>query len=387
METIINGTMIRWARERARLSPADLAEKCKTDPETVLKWESGERAITVTKAKQLAKLALIPYGLLFADNPPEDKIPIADYRTHGSAAIRRPSPELLATIDDAKRKQGWYREYLIAEEFSPRDFIGKYDTNADPEFVAQEMKRILRVDDTEYSECQNWEGAFRYLVNHAEDAGITVIINSILINNTHRPLDVEEFRGFVLSDSYAPLIFINGKDAKAARMFTLIHEIAHLFIGESGVCDDTLTGIGTIPQEQWCNQVAAEFLTPKELFLQEWKEGESVDSNLDTIRRRMLVSRLVAIYRAYQLDLISYKEKQEFVSTEMAHFAAIKQKQKDTEGGPNHYVIKRFQTGRNLAQAVISEVRANRMLYRDAFHLLGVKNIEALNRFAGTLGY
>ena len=109
----------------------ELAEKCKTNLETVQKWESGERAITVTNAKHLAKLALIPYGLLFADNPPEEKIPIADYRTQGSAGIRRPSPELLETIDDARLKQGWYREYLISEEFSPHDYIGKFDTDAD----------------------------------------------------------------------------------------------------------------------------------------------------------------------------------------------------------------------------------------------------------------
>ena len=149
METIINGTMIRWARERARLSPEELAEICRTDPETVRQWESGERAITVTKAKRLATLALIPYGLLFADHPPEEKIPIADYRTHGSMGIRRPSPELLATIDDARLKQEWYREYLIAEDCSPRDYIGTYDTDADPECVAKEMKRVVAVDDTE----------------------------------------------------------------------------------------------------------------------------------------------------------------------------------------------------------------------------------------------
>lgn len=387
METIINGKMIRWARERARLSPKELAEKCGIDLETVQEWESDGRAIPVTKAKQLAKLALIPYGLLFADNPPDEKIPFADYRTHGSFGIQRPSPELLETIDDAKLKQEWYREYLISEEFAPLNYIGKYTIDDNPEFVAQEIKRILGVDDTEYYNCKNWEEAFRYLINHAEDAGITVIVNSTFKNNTHRPLDVEEFRGFVLSDNYAPVIFINGKDAKAAQMFTLMHEIAHLFIGESGICDDAFAGDASHPQEAWCNKVAAEFLTPKEQFLELWKEGESADSNLDTIRLRLKVSRLVAIYRADQLKLISYEEKQEFVSIEMAGIEAYKLKQKESKGGPNPYLLKRFKTGRNLALAVISEVKANRMLYRDAFHLLGVKNIESLNTFANTLGY
>ncbi|MCK4269216.1 MAG: ImmA/IrrE family metallo-endopeptidase [Methanogenium sp.] len=387
METIIKGEMIKWARERTRLSPEELAEKFKISSEKVKKWESGELAITVTKAKALAKISLVPYGLLFADSPPEEKLPIADFRTQGSEFVTKPSPELLETISDARLKQEWYRDYLISEEFEPLNYIGKFDINSDPESVAKEIKRVLAVKDEEYYNSRDWERAFGYLINCAEDAGITIIVNSSLKNNTRRPLDVEEFRGFVLSDNYAPLIFINGKDAKAAQMFTLIHEIAHLFIGESGVLDNTLANNHSIPQERWCNQVAAEFLTPKNRFLSIWNEEESIDKNLDNLRLKLKVSRLVCIYRAYQLKCISYDEKQKLFSDEFARIDALKEKQKKKDGGPDPNLLRRFKTGRNLAIAVISEVNSNRMLYRDAFRLLGVKSADSLKKFSDRLGY
>lgn len=387
METIIKGEMIKWARERAGLSPESLAEKLQINSDKVRKWESGEVAIPISKAKALSKISLIPYGLLFADNPPEEKITIPDFRTHGSVGLRKPSPELLETICDAKLKQEWYKDYLISEDFVPLEFIGKYDTGFDPELAAAELKNILRIDETEYLKCKDWEAAFSYLINHTEDAGITVIVNSILKNNTHRPLDIDEFRGFVLSDVYAPLVFINGQDSKAAQMFTLIHEIAHLLIGESGILDITLGNNISIPHERWCNRVAAEFLTPKSQVLAIWDFNLDADRNLRNLRLRLKVSRLVCIYRAFELNLISADEKNEFVSKETAKIESLKKKNKEKEGGPSPYILLRYKNGRNLALAVISEVKGNRMLYRDAFRLLGISSAQSLDKFASRLGY
>lgn len=387
METIIKGEMIKWARERAGLSPESLAEKLQINSDKVRKWESGEVAIPISKAKALSKISLIPYGLLFADNPPEEKITIPDFRTHGSVGLRKPSPELLETICDAKLKQEWYKDYLISEDFVPLEFIGKYDTGFDPELTAAELKNILRIDETEYLKCKDWEAAFSYLINHTEDAGITVIVNSILKNNTHRPLDIDEFRGFVLSDVYAPLVFINGQDSKAAQMFTLIHEIAHLLIGESGILDITLGNNISIPHERWCNRVAAEFLTPKSQVLAIWDFNLDADRNLRNLRLRLKVSRLVCIYRAFELNLISADEKNEFVSKETAKIESLKKKNKEKEGGPSPYILLRYKNGRNLALAVISEVKGNRMLYGDAFRLLGISSAQSLDKFASMLGY
>jgi Zn-dependent peptidase ImmA (M78 family)/DNA-binding XRE family transcriptional regulator len=387
MDTIINKEMIRWARERGGLFRDELAARLQVDPDTINLWETGEVPIPVTKAKALAKISLIPYALLFADKPPDEMISIPDFRTHRSADIRRPSPELLETIRDAKLKQEWYRDYLLSEDAEPLEYINAFDIHRSPESAAEEMKRIMGINEDEYYRCQNWESAFRYLINHAEDAGITVIVNSTLKSNTHRPLDTEEFRGFVLSDEYAPLVFINGRDAKAAQMFTLMHEIAHLLIGKSGVLDNTLETNPSIPEERWCNQVAADFLTPKDRFLSLWDETIDSGKNIDNLRLKLKVSRLVCIFRAFQLNLISYHEKETLFSEEMERFEYQKKKNKEKEAHPDPYIIRRYKTGRNLALAVISEVQANRMLYRDAFRLLGVKSAESLREFAIRLGH
>jgi Zn-dependent peptidase ImmA (M78 family)/DNA-binding XRE family transcriptional regulator len=387
MDTIINREMIRWARERGGLFRDELAARLQVDPDTINLWETGEVPIPVTKAKALAKISLVPYALLFADKPPDEMISIPDFRTHRSADIRRPSPELLETIRDAKLKQEWYRDYLLSEDAEPLEYINAFDIHRSPESAAKEMKRVLGINDDEYYRCQNWESAFRYLINHAEDAGITVIVNSTLKSNTHRPLDIEEFRGFVLSDEYAPLVFINGRDAKAAQMFTLMHEIAHLLIGKSGVLDNTLEMNPSIPEERWCNQVAADFLTPKDRFLSLWDETIDSGKNIDNLRLKLKVSRLVCIFRAFQLNLISYHEKETLFSEEMERFEYQKKKNKEKEAHPDLYIIRRYKTGRNLALAVISEVQANRMLYRDAFRLLGVKSAESLREFAIRLGH
>jgi len=387
MDTIINGLMIRWARERAGLSRDELASRLQVQSDSINRWEAGEVPIPITKAKALAKIALLPYGLLYADNPPDETIPIPDFRTHRTGIIRKPSPELLETIRDAKLKQEWYRDYLLSEDAEPLEFIHSFNILESPKTAAEEMKRILCINDDEYHSCQNWETAFRYLINHAEDAGITVIVNSTLRNNTHRPLDTDEFRGFVLSDEYAPLIFINGRDAKAAQMFTLMHEIAHLLIGKSGVLDNTLEANPSIPEEHWCNMAAADFLTPKDRVLSIWDAGTDSSRNIDNLRLKLKVSRLVCIFRAYQLNLISYHEKENLLSEEMARIDSQKNKNKEKNAHPDPYIIRRYKTGRNLALAVISEVQANRMLYRDAFRLLGVKSADSLREFSRKLGY
>jgi len=379
--------MIKWARNRARLSQERLADKLKITPKKVQMWESGELEISVTNAKALAKISLVPFGVLFADTPPEENLPIADFRTHRLDNISKASPELLVTIDDTKLKQEWYRDFLISEDYQPLDYVGIFDIDSDPEFVAKEIKRILAVVDEEYYRSNDWKQAFSYLINHAEDAGITVIVNGTLKNNNHRSLNENEFRGFVLSDSYAPIVFINGKDAKAAQMFTLIHEIAHILIGKSGILDNAMSNNHSIPHERWCNQVSAEFLVPKNRFFSIWNRDESTDKNLNNLRIKLKVSRLVCIFRAYQLGFINVDEKDRLVSEEFARINALKKKQKNSGGGPDPHLVRKFKTGRNLALAVISEVNSNRMLYRDAFQLLGVKNADSLNEFSTRLGY
>jgi len=373
--------MIRWARERAELSIDELSKKLGVPQEKIIQWEEGISPISMGHAEDLAKLALIPFGVMFADNAPEVNLPIPDFRTREAEYITVPSPELLDTLNDAKEKQDWYREYLLSEGREPLPFIGKETIKTAPETMAKKILNILNL--RSHWRQGNWQNVLSLLINKAEDAGIIVLLNGIVRTNTHRPLDIGEFRGFVLIDEIAPLIFINGQDAKSAQMFTLIHEIAHILLGQSALNDAEMNPrSNTNKYELYCNQVSAEFLTPREYFAQQWKNRLSIDENIDSLSKYFKVSRLVCVSRAFQLHYIDWTTRQTLWDKEMEEIRSRKKKQ---EGG-NFHESQKFRTGRLVAQAVISEVRSNRMLFRDALHLLGFKSVKSLNSFSEIIG-
>lgn len=381
MDTIIRSHMIRWARERADLSVSDLAEKLDVTEVRVSLWESGKKPISMGHAERLAKLALVPLGVLFADEPPNITLPIPDYRTQKSGSLADPSPELLETILDAQEKQDWYREFLLSEGQEPLSFVGKESLSSSPSHVAKTIYKVLGLTDDWRQ--GDWKKVLSFLINKAEDAGIVVLLNGIVRTNTHRPLDVGEFRGFVLTDEVVPLVFINGRDAKSAQMFTLIHEIAHILLGQSALVDAEMDIRRNVNKtELFCNQVAAEFLTPKDEYVLHWSYKRSIDENLDLLSKHFKVSRLVCISRAFQLDFIDWPTRQKLWGKEMEE---IKLRKRDSKGGDFHESQK-FRTGRLIAQAVISEVHSNRMLFRDAFRLLGVSNVKSLRSFAQVVG-
>jgi hypothetical protein len=174
-----------------------------------------------------------PIGFLFLPEPPEECLPIRDLRTvvHGPA---RPSPDLLDTIYAMQRRQDWLREERLECETGPLEFVGSARLGDDPSAVGQEMRRIVGMDEGWASAASTWDGAVSELRRRIEQLGVMAVVNGVVGNNTHRKLNVAEFRGFALTDAYAPLVFINGADAKSAQMFTLAHELAHVWLGSEG---------------------------------------------------------------------------------------------------------------------------------------------------------
>jgi len=222
-----------------------------------------------------------------------------------------------------------------------------------------------------------------YLIEKAEDAGILMMHSGIVGSNTHRVLDVNEFRGFAISDPIAPLVFLNWKDAKAARIFTLIHELAHLWVGQSGISDISLnkeTSNINLDSEKFCNAVAAEVLVPKVSFREHWHEEISIADNAHELVRHYRVSSVVIGRRAYELGMVNWNEYIAFYQKE------AKQWQVSPSGsGDNYYVTTRTRLGKRFAKAVVSSVHQGRFLYRDAGHLLGIKpsNIPSLSKELG----
>ena len=234
LNIVLKPQVLKWARERAGLRADELATKISVKPKRVDVWEdSGE--ITIVQAEKLAHHTHTPLGFLFLSEPPEDQLPIPDFRTIGDQRPRRPSPDLIETLYAMQRRQDWMRDEVIDKGIEPLKFVASYNRETDPEIVANAIRNTLDLDRDWAEHLSSWDEALRDFRKRIEDAGILLFLNGIVGNNTHRKLDLEEFRGFVLVDEYAPLIFVNNNDYKAPKMFTLAHELAHLFVGESGV--------------------------------------------------------------------------------------------------------------------------------------------------------
>src|SRR5690606_16145742 len=151
----------------------------------------------------------------------------------------RPSPDLLDTIYQCQDRQNWYRDYQRTNHEAPVDFVGTLTTATLVTEAAARIRETLGISIAQRQAIGTWEDALRHLIRQAEDAGVLVMISGIVGSNTHRTLDVNEFRGFALVDAMAPLVFVNGTDSKSAQMFTLVHELAHIWLGQSAVSDMT----------------------------------------------------------------------------------------------------------------------------------------------------
>ena len=252
--------ILRWARERAGLSRKDLAGRYPR----LKDWETGAVQPTLKQLEAFARAVHVPAGYLFLDSPPDEPVPIPDFRTVAGRHVTRPSPNLLDTIYACQERQSWYREYARISGQLEFGFVNSATVATPVATVAAEMREKLDFQVAERTECPTWSDALRLFIRRADQIGVLVMVSGVVASNNHRGLDPSEFRGFALSDPLAPLVFVNGADTKAAQMFTLAHELAHIWLGSSA-----LSNIGARPmqgsrrEEIWCNAVAAEFLVPR----------------------------------------------------------------------------------------------------------------------------
>ena len=227
----VNPKLLRWARERAGLAQDELVGKFKKLPD----WENGDILPTFKQVEAFARTVHVPVGYLFLTVPPEETVPIPDFRTFAGQAVIRPSPNLLDTIYICQERQSWYRDFVRVTQEPEVGFVGSTTVAMPPEDVATQMRETLGFDLEARQECQTWTDTLRLLIRQADKAGVLVMISGVVLSNNYRSLDTTEFRGFALSDPLAPLIFVNGSDTKAAQMFTLAHELAHLWLGASAL--------------------------------------------------------------------------------------------------------------------------------------------------------
>ncbi|CAI1880724.1 Domain of uncharacterised function (DUF955) [Serratia fonticola] len=344
--------------------------------EKVISWEDGNANPTFAQAQKLANKLHIPFAYFFLPQPPVEPVPLPDLRTIRNYELQNASIDMLDTIRSVIRKQEWYKDYLIDQEAQPLPFIGSYSLKDHPVNVAENIRDVLGLNNLN-PRGLTWEEYQRKIVDAAENAGILVMRSGIVGNNTHRPLNVDEFRGFAISDPYAPVVFINLTDAPAARLFTLLHEIAHLWIGESGI--SSASANEERREEQFCNAVAGEFLASERLMHAHWDREKSLGQNAADLAKMLHVSRYVIARRAYDLGFIDVQAYNEYYQALMAEFRA------KSGGGGNFYAIAQNKNSARFSRAILNEALSGRVLLRDAGRLLGVAPAK-LRKYATEIG-
>lgn len=331
------------------------------------KWLTKEDFPTYNQLVEIAKKFDIPFGYLFLEEIPEKKLPIPHFRTINGIE-KEISNELYDTILQVQKQQEWVKDILLDLGHQPLPFAGKFDIKKDIKIVINEIKKILKLKENWAELKISWADAFKFLIEKFEEAGIFIVINGIVGNNTHRKLDVNEFRGFVLYDNIAPFVFVNNNDFISAKIFTLIHELVHILIGQSASFDLRDLQSSDNPIEQFCDKCTAEFLVPAE------KIKEIKQANYENLAKQFKVSQLVIARRLLDIGKITKDEFFDFYND----YKNKEFTKRSSEGG-DFYNTANLRYGKRFLEILSASVKSGKMFYRDFYRLLNLKPSTADN--------
>lgn len=372
--------MLEWARQRSRVPLGDLFDKFPGLGE----WMAGNSAPTLKQLESYAGATHTPVGRLLLAEPPEENLPIPDFRTLGDDEISQPSADLLDTIHLCQQRQEWYRDFARANKLPTVEFVGSITSSTPASQAAGAMTDLLDFDASARTSIPTWTATLNSLAERAENVGALVMINGIVGSNTSRKLNPSEFRGFAISDRLAPLAFVNGADTKAAQIFTLAHELAHLLLGEAALDDANPSSQSSNDIERWCSHVAAEFLVPLEDLRSRFVPSSELTSELERLARVFKVSTLVILRRVYDSGALSWEAFRNAYRDELARVLSLASERTSTGG--DFYNTTLVRTSKRFARAIIASTLEGQTLYRDAARLLGFKNLKTLDRLGERLG-
>lgn len=375
----VHTALIRWALDRSGQDVDDLTHRFPGLPA----WERGEKLPTLKQLERFARATHTPFGYFFLPEPPRESMPIPDFRTV-QGEMRRPSPDLLDTIYAMQRRQAWLREDRLECEAEPLGFVGSARLTDDPVAVGREMRRVVGIDTDWAAKLRTWTEAVGKLRFVVEQKGVMAVINGVVGNNTSRKLEVGEFRGFALCDAYAPLIFVNGSDAKSAQMFTLAHELAHIWLGGPGEGVTAFDNIfpGGTDIEMFCDKAAAEFLLPAQELKVHWNDVKRDQQPFIELAKRFKVSPIVAGRRAMDLRLV---DREDFFAFYREYLNRERQQTQNARGG-DFYQNQSARLGESFAKRVICAAKEGRLSFREAYDLTGLRD-GTFQKYARRLGF
>lgn len=384
-KAIITPNILRWARETSKMSVGEVALKTKVKEDKIKLWEKGEDFPSIKQLEKLSKLYRRPIGIFYLPEPPTDFQTLRDFRKNISSTEY--STALTFIIRDIQSKQAWFSDFLKEEGENQLDFIGKFSSNISVEKIALEIKETLNIGSIE-----KHQDILKYWIEKIEFKRIFVSLSSNI--HSHLKIDVNEVKGFAISDKYAPFIFVNSADGKNSQLFTLIHELTHLWINASGVSSFNIidfrdsTELNKFdPIEVFCNKVTAEILMPKSSIVNISKGYKNFTSSIvEKMAKNLRVSSFALSVRLLNLKIISvtqfnhftkvYKEKYE----EYLEVQANKQK---GNGGPSYYLLKIRKNSRAFTSYIYSYYKSGKITANEANKLLDIKvsNFKKLEKY------
>lgn len=378
-KAFITPNILKWARESAKMSEETAAAKVSVTVDKLQEWENGASQPTIIQAQTLAKSYKRPFAMFFLPEIPRDFQPLQDFRKSGSKTLTTSS---IFIIREIQQKQAWISDAYAENDGIKLPFVGRFTINDNPQVVAQDILETLDIHPANYRS----ETPIKEWIDAVETKGIFVSRTSFI--HSKLKLNSDELQGFAISDPYAPFIFVNSEDWNAPQLFTLLHELAHIWIAETGISNDVEPEIKNKekfhPVELFCNEVAANALMPKDIVINFGTQIYQNSKEVFKAAKLLGVSSFALIVRALNLGLISipvYQKLKEQAEIDFARYlkreAEKKVKQKDNPGGPNYFLLQLNRNSRLFTQTVLDAFRGGSIEPTLASNLLNVQ----INKF------
>lgn len=376
LKAMVTPSVLKWARERARFDLDAASERIGRPPDEIRAWEDGSDQPSMAQARKAAEVYKRSLAVFYLPKPPKDFETLRDFRTLPGTTQHGYSPELALLIRRLQGRQQWARDYLIAEAFEPLSFVGSA-TRRTPEIdIAKSIRSTLDISLDQQASCKDRREALNLWIERAEECGVFVCREGKIAS--------EEACGIALTDDIAPIVFINTTDSYARRLFTLVHELVHLWINQPGVSNLQDIGQhaakGDAAIEVFCNRTAALTLLGERRFTTQWESRDpsiSLEAQIESVADYFKVSEEVVARRLLDRQIIRQVDyeslRAHYHKRWREHSEAERKKQRETEGGPSYYLQKLHSNGRRLTQVVLSASASERITLRDASLLLGVK--------------
>ena len=393
----VNPSILLWTRETAGLSVEDAASKVglttsakSSAVEKLEAMERGEKQPTRSQLNNMAKAYRRPLLVFYLEEPPRAAAQGTDFRQTPEARGKQANGLLNALLRDVRVRQETVRDMLEDEDNPERlAFVGSVRIEQGVAYAVRAISETLDFDPVA-NRTGDADALFKRLRAAAEEAGVFVLVLGDL-GNHHSTIDASVFRGFAIADDVAPFVVINAKDAKSARSFTLIHELAHVFLGQTGVSGTVMTGnptTDTARAERFCNDVAGELLLPGDSFLTavaEFQAGDvaAAQNAVEAIAVRWSVSEPMVAYRLHRMGQLTSGVYDELRAVYHSRWQAKVAKDKEGESRQiNQHNVKQSYLGNALLGLVHRYVRDNALSHTKAAALLGSRpaSVEPLLR-------